>query len=58
MQIHSEVIEQLVQRIIEEVHPLRILLFGSTVRGEIGPDSDIALLVIMPNGSHRRQIAQ
>jgi signal-transduction protein with cAMP-binding, CBS, and nucleotidyltransferase domain len=24
MQIHSEVIEQLVQRIIEEVHPLRI----------------------------------
>jgi len=58
MQIDYEVIDQLVQRIIEEVHPLRILLFGSTVRGEMGPDSDIDLLVIMPNGSHRRQIAQ
>lgn len=58
MQSDSEVIEQLVQRIIELVQPLRIILFGSAARGEMGPDSDIDVLVVMPEGVHRRQTAQ
>jgi len=58
MQSDSEAIEQLVQRIIELVHPLRIILFGSAARGEMGPDSDIDVLVVMPEGVHRRQTAQ
>ena len=36
MQSNPEVIEQLVQRIIEIVQPLRIILFGSAARGEMG----------------------
>ena len=58
MPTHPEVIEHLVQRIVEEVHPLRIIVFGSAARGEIGPDSDIDLLVVMPDGTHRRRTAQ
>ena len=58
MQSDPEVIEQLVRRIIEIVQPLRIILFGSAARGEMGPDSDIDVLVVMPEGVHRRRTAQ
>ena len=58
MQSDPEIIEQLVRRIIEIVQPLRIILFGSAARGELGPDSDIDVLVVMPEGVHRRQTAQ
>ena len=58
MQSDPEVIEQLVRRIIEIVQPLRIILFGSAARAEMGPDSDIDVLVVMPEGVHRRRTAQ
>jgi predicted nucleotidyltransferase len=50
-------LEQLVRRIVEAVHPLRIILFGSAARGEMGTDSDVDLLVVMPEGTHRRDAA-
>jgi predicted nucleotidyltransferase len=40
------------------VHPLRIILFGSAARGDFRGDSDIDLLVVMPDGTHRRRTAQ
>jgi predicted nucleotidyltransferase len=58
MGAHSKIIDELVQRIVEEVHPLRIILFGSAVIGEVRANSDIDLLVVMPEGVHRRRIAQ
>ena len=58
MQSDPEAIEQLVRRIIELVQPLRIILFGSAARGEMGPNSDIDVLVVMPEGVHRRRTAQ
>ncbi len=58
METYSKKIDELVRRIVEEVHPLRIILFGSGARGEIGPNSDIDLLIVMPEGVHRRRIAQ
>lgn len=58
MQSEPEAIEQLIQRIVEIVHPLRIILFGSAARGEMGTDSDIDVLVVMPEGVHRRRTAQ
>jgi predicted nucleotidyltransferase len=51
-------IEHIVQRIVEESEPLRIIIFGSTVRGEAGTDSDVDILVVMPEGVHRRRTAQ
>ena len=58
MGTHSKIIDELVQRIVEEVHPLRIILFGSAASGGIGPNSDIDLLIVMPEGVHRRRVAQ
>jgi predicted nucleotidyltransferase len=40
------------------VHPLRIVLFGSAARGEMRPDSDIDVLIVMPDDVHRRRTAQ
>jgi predicted nucleotidyltransferase len=52
------VLEDLVRQIVETVHPLRIILIGSAVAGRMGPDSDLDLMIVMPDGSHRRHTAQ
>ena len=46
-------LKELVRQIAEAVQPLQIILFGSAVRGEARPDSDVDLLVVMPEGTHR-----
>lgn len=51
-------ITKLVEAIVAEVHPLRIILFGSAARGEATPQSDIDLLVVVPNGTHRLHAMQ
>lgn len=50
-------IRKLVDNIVELVHPLQIILFGSAARGDMSPDSDIDLLVVMPEGTQRRETA-
>ena len=51
-------LDEAVRRVVEAVHPLRVVLFGSAARGELRVDSDVDLLVVMPNGTHRRRTAQ
>jgi predicted nucleotidyltransferase len=51
-------IDQLIRQIVEMVHPVRIIVFGSAARGEMKRDSDVDLLIVMPEGAHRRKIAQ
>jgi predicted nucleotidyltransferase len=58
MQPDPKKIDELVQRIVEIAHPLRVILFGSAARGEMKPDSDIDVLVVVPEGAHRRHTAQ
>ena len=53
MEPDPKVIDELVRRILDIVSPLRIILFGSAARGEMGPHSDLDVLVVMPNGIHR-----
>jgi predicted nucleotidyltransferase len=55
MSSQSENIDKLVKSIVDLVHPLQIILFGSAARGDIIPDSDIDLLVVMPEGTHREE---
>jgi CRISPR-associated endonuclease/helicase Cas3 len=52
------VLEEIVRRVIEVARPDRIILFGSAARGEMGPDSDVDLLVIRSGVEHRRRLAQ
>jgi len=42
---------QMVERLVSAFHPDRIYAFGSQVRGEAGPDSDIDLLIVVPHTS-------
>ena len=51
------VIDKLVDEVVKKVRPLKIILFGSTARGETGKHSDIDLLVVVPEGVHRRRTA-
>jgi len=55
---NPKVIESLVQKIVEAVHPLRIILFGSYTRDKASTESDIDVLVVMPEGVHCRRTAQ
>jgi predicted nucleotidyltransferase len=52
-----EIINLMVLEIVTRFHPERIILFGSQARGEAKPDSDIDLLVIMPDEVNRREVA-
>ena len=56
--VDERVLQEIVGRIVDEAHPLRIIVFGSVARGEQGHESDVDLLVVMPEGTHRRITAQ
>jgi len=58
MKPSQKILKQLTKTIVDTVHPLRIILFGSMARGTAGPDSDIDLMIVMPNGTHRRHTRQ
>lgn len=40
---------EVVKRLLEAYAPERIYLFGSSARGEAGPDSDYDILMIVPD---------
>ena len=44
--LREETLQEIVRRIVETAQPERIILFGSAVRGEMGPNSDVDLLVV------------
>jgi predicted nucleotidyltransferase len=45
------------ERIVRDYDPVKIILFGSHARGEAGPESDIDLLVVLPEVANKRQAA-
>ena len=54
----SDIVDEVMRRIFAVVRPHRIVLFGSAARGEMAADSDLDLLVIVPEPAHRRALAQ
>ena len=42
-------LSEIVKRLVKTYHPLHIYLFGSTARGEAGPDSDYDLMLVVPD---------
>jgi predicted nucleotidyltransferase len=56
--VDERVLQEIVGRIVAAAHPLRIIVFGSVARGEQGRESDVDLLIVMPEGTHRRFTAQ
>lgn len=45
------VLQEIVERLVTAYQPERIYLFGSVARGDVGPDSDYDLLVVVPDGA-------
>ncbi len=45
--VDHRLIEELVRRIVEAVHPEKIILFGSYAYGKPNEESDIDILVVM-----------
>lgn len=56
-QLSANVLKNIIDRVVEMAHPEKIMLFGSAARGEMGPNSDVDLLVIVKPGVHRRRLA-
>lgn len=58
MTINLETTKDLVDRIRAVSDPVGIFLFGSAARGEMGEHSDLDVLVVMREGTHRRKTKQ
>ncbi len=43
------ILAEIVRRLVGWCHPDRIYLFGSAARGEAGPDSDLDIMVVVPD---------
>ncbi|MEB3119900.1 MAG: nucleotidyltransferase domain-containing protein [Snowella sp.] len=50
----ADLLTQIVQRLVESLHPEQIILFGSHAYGEPNEDSDVDLLVIVSESNEPR----
>jgi len=53
----TEILNNIVSRIVEASNPEKVILFGSASRGNMNKESDFDILVVMKNGTHRRRTA-
>lgn len=54
--LDQSILDDIIRRIVEVAQPERIILFGSTARGDMNRHSDVDLLVVK-DGVHRRDLA-
>lgn len=52
----DELAERIAKKIVEEIHPDKVILFGSRARGEAGPESDVDLAVVYSGPKTKREI--
>ena len=50
-------LSEVVDRIVNKFHPVKIILFGSWARGSAREDSDLDLLIVLPKVEHKRKAA-
>ncbi len=56
--VKPSVLRDIVRRVVEADQPEKIILFGSAARGEMGPDSDVDLLVIKGGRFQRGRLVE
>jgi predicted nucleotidyltransferase len=54
--LSEAILQDIVQRIVDVTQPERIILFGSAARGEMGPHSDVDVLVIKAEDYNPSQV--
>ena len=50
-----DLIREMTDRIVNSMHPIKVILFGSYARGEASKDSDVDLLVVVPAIGNKRE---
>lgn len=50
---YKQEIARIQQQIVEKFDPIKIILFGSLARGDVGQDSDIDLLIVQESYNDR-----
>ncbi len=55
--VKRKVLADVIRRVVEAAQPDKIVLFGSAARGQMGPNSDLDLLVIKGGKFHRGRVA-
>lgn len=53
----TELISEIVRRVVAVAHPDKIILFGSVARGDVGAHSDIDILVVKSGDFHKGRLA-
>jgi predicted nucleotidyltransferase len=56
--IKRTVLADVIRRVVEAARPDQIVLFGSAARGDMGPNSDLDLLVVKSGKFHRDRLVQ
>lgn len=61
--VNEQTIDQMVEAIVQVIHPEKIILFGSRAQGDSRPDSDVDFLVVDarsfgPERSRRKEMAR
>jgi predicted nucleotidyltransferase len=54
--LSEETLQEIIRRIVKVARPEKIILFGSAARGEMGPNSDVDLLVIKRGKFHQGRL--
>ena len=51
--LDGETLDDIIRRVVEVARPERIVLFGSAARGDMGPHSDVDILVVKDCANRR-----
>jgi uncharacterized protein len=51
----DNILNDMTGQIVRRFQPMQIILFGSRARGDAGPNSDVDLLVVLPDAKNRRE---
>jgi len=54
--VAPDVLDEIVRRVVEAARPERVILFGSAAREEMGRNSDVDLLVVVPGPADRKHL--
>lgn len=56
-EVNEDLLNEVVRQVTEAVSPRRIILFGSAATLDRGKPADLDLLIVMADGTHRRDTA-
>ena len=54
--LNDPLVAEVVKRIAESIHPIKIILFGSRATGRARPDSDLDLLLVYAGEMSKREV--